>query len=296
MVVCDKLKLLFTGYDSITVDNVRANMKEAIARCPDELISGLAETLVEEGNWSTRSWSSAGKLIRLFNVEWTGLIAHHVFLALPLSYWRYVSYFHSKEFYSDVDGVNYVDFVNRATDTPMFRNTSKVSPRREGNGRKRGKLPLLRVGSAKSDLQVVTYAAYNQPMGIESRLKDKALKSLILDVQRTTQDNDDGGEMAREQLLLRCQDKGVAMLRKLADDCGYETLGFIYGTPTTKKDMYYYWEFTDIPHYFQGSNVDTKGFVRQSAARQEQMHQHRIADDLGLAFSEGVSGESEAQL
>jgi hypothetical protein len=287
---CDELRLSFPDIDAVQAQNLREMIIKALSETESANGRPWAEDAMALVKMKTFYWSDTRGKHKGYTFSWYGVLSDAVLLALPLSWHKYISYIHSKRYHCDVNAAEYKELANRASDDAMFRKVTKVAPRPATKNREQAKIPLVRIASNKSDLQVTAYARPGQPAGFESRYKDEKLRRIMSQRIQPNVGSDTPRAEVWSVFLETLADDGFEMWRRLADECGMGAQSGFLGYPLTEGQLRYYFNFSSRPSFaVNGRLIDDKGFLPVPYGQEEEYQERRdaFADEFGLFQPDG---------
>lgn len=287
---CDELKLQFNDIDTVQAQNVRTMIGEWLAERSEGRVDNWVEDAMAHCKVGTHQWKDKRGTHKGYSFTWTGVMADAVLLGMPLGWHKYITYLHVKHFRADVDEVVYKEFCNRSTDEPMFRNTMKLGPKRGHERDSAVKVPGLRIGSNKSDLQFVIYPRARQPLGFEARFKDEKLARILRQRIGPNVGGDDSRSDVWTIFLETLTQDGMAMVHQLADECGIDPQSGFLGIPMTAAQLQYYFYFNVHPSFgLNGELKNDKGFmpIPYDTRKEFEERLEEFRDEFGLFDDDG---------
>lgn len=92
----------------------------------------------------------------------------------PWSWVEYLTFAHVKTYGDGKDTQSYDELLH-LFDTPGYRKSTRITPRRQKHSVKDSRRPGLSIGSKKSDLHFAIYVRPGEKIGVEGRFRDERL-------------------------------------------------------------------------------------------------------------------------
>lgn len=286
----DELKLQFNDIDQVQAQNLRGMITAWLKKVSGARVDNWAEDAMSHCKVSTHIWKDNRGSHKGYSFTWTGIMADAVLMCMPLSWHQHITYLHVKHFRADVSEDVYKEFCNRSTDLPMFRNTTKIAPKRAYSEREQVSVPTLRIGSNKSDLQFVIYPRARQPLGFEARFKDDKLKRILRQRIGANLDYDGNHSDVWSTFLETLANDGMHMVNKMAHECGIDPQSGWLGIPMNAAQLKHYFMFNVKPEFgINGELKNSKGFMPIPHDLQEDYDQRleEFRDEFGLFIDNG---------
>lgn len=267
---CDKLKLQLNDISEAEAQEVRGKIARWLEANLENPAQGYVESIMRKCVYKPYTWKENGRTHRGYSYEWTGIVADTVLMAMPLSWYQFITYMHSKVYLHSVNKEVYKELANRSSDAPMFRNVSKLGPRRHASDKDFSRVPGLRIGSNKSDLQVLWYQDSRSPVGMESRLKDEKLKRLLQRYVAPNPPSSSDRVQVWQHFLVELYKEGQDTNAKIAAGCGLHDELDELGQPLTAAQLAYYFLHLAEPVFDYNNNlVNPSGFMPIPENRRE---------------------------